>query len=918
MFLFTDDSPEQIDPRCLPPEFRNVLHPNFIKEMRYPEEYQNLYQREKECRIFNGYDNLKMIRDEKVFIAGPEQHGKIRIQQVTNVNCIKSREQVGIDLKYLKLSQTSKNILKEIYNINYYNNEDEYSNEHISKHVNDFTSRREIENNEKLGPEPENPKKYGQNTNDQLESEEIIELRRFNFEKYILNKRALQNELVFEIKSLKRSLKLQYDSEFNAIKSTYPNKFDLITMIISYLFGPYKDHVCIAGGFSLSQYMSLNNYQEIEFGDIDLFIHSLYPLDSNNNPIINEETMLEANKKANIIVNYFSEQLLNHNPKRLEVNNDIKYLKENKNDPDFKSNIISMIKKPIYRDLLRYNSCLKHSSKSADETLIEIFKEIAGETIVNDNVVFCGECFLDGLIEGSDAFKPLKFQIIKRIYRSPSEIITGFDVDSCCILTNMDGEIYTTERGYYAIQKGYNTINFERLSPSYEYRLMKYNKRGFGIWIPFIEYFKLMVFFDINLLDVTRGSSILIKSLLKTNMSNGISDYNSLTLSRYDDMKDEYIVFKTLNPNEQVINTFHRLQLNDILSWYPKDLSILTNEDSKFLASDNKIFSLREQRHFKFLKNLQSNEYHEYLDILKYSESNIVEIPISLPVNRVFAKNLIRRCIIPQLKNNTEITKHFSKLLIQYIDYLKPNIQNDRICYILGDIVQGAIIGKYTNSCETTFIWSNILIDENERKYIEYHLEKIFILIKVCKHYHELYEDSIEEIYSTYDIDYLKSLGEIRFCKTGDLGLNVTEEQSFQNYHSKDYSFAIKKIDLDFTFDDSWEAPESEQKCSTDTACLITNKIMDNVNFNNMRMTRHSIVVNTDKSEILQFVDTQNEIINNEDRNYFKSRKLESAMYNNFKFYGLETETVLLINGISKREDILQYNVYENFIPVKL
>lgn len=76
-----------------------------------------------------------------------------------------------------------------------------------------------------------------------------------------------------------------------------------------------------------------------------------------------------------------------------------------------------------------------------------------------------------------------KVQIILRLYRTVSEIIHGFDVDSCCL--GFDGKSYWgTKRAVYSITKGYNTVNFDRMSPSYEYRLMKYAIRGVPIKVP--------------------------------------------------------------------------------------------------------------------------------------------------------------------------------------------------------------------------------------------------------------------------------------------------------------------------------------------------------------------------------------------------------------------------------------------------
>ncbi len=76
-----------------------------------------------------------------------------------------------------------------------------------------------------------------------------------------------------------------------------------------------------------------------------------------------------------------------------------------------------------------------------------------------------------------------KIQIILRLYRTPSEVLHGFDVD-CCAVGYWQGKFYMTQRAAYALRRGYNTVNLNRLSPSYEHRLLKYLGRGFGIKIP--------------------------------------------------------------------------------------------------------------------------------------------------------------------------------------------------------------------------------------------------------------------------------------------------------------------------------------------------------------------------------------------------------------------------------------------------
>ncbi|KAJ3254576.1 Protein mono-ADP-ribosyltransferase parp4 [Boothiomyces macroporosus] len=78
---------------------------------------------------------------------------------------------------------------------------------------------------------------------------------------------------------------------------------------------------------------------------------------------------------------------------------------------------------------------------------------------------------------------PLRqIQVIFRLYHSPSEVLLGFDIDCCCV--GYDGkEVYGIPRFFGAITYQRNLVDVTRRSPSYEYRLYKYSKRGFGVLI---------------------------------------------------------------------------------------------------------------------------------------------------------------------------------------------------------------------------------------------------------------------------------------------------------------------------------------------------------------------------------------------------------------------------------------------------
>jgi ankyrin repeat protein len=77
-------------------------------------------------------------------------------------------------------------------------------------------------------------------------------------------------------------------------------------------------------------------------------------------------------------------------------------------------------------------------------------------------------------------------QIVLRIYRSISEILTGFDVDCSCAA--YDGaQVYASPRALAAYMTQINTVDLTRRSPSYENRLSKYSHRGFEIHWPLLD-----------------------------------------------------------------------------------------------------------------------------------------------------------------------------------------------------------------------------------------------------------------------------------------------------------------------------------------------------------------------------------------------------------------------------------------------
>ncbi|KAL8950980.1 MAG: hypothetical protein Q9222_003014 [Ikaeria aurantiellina] len=81
-------------------------------------------------------------------------------------------------------------------------------------------------------------------------------------------------------------------------------------------------------------------------------------------------------------------------------------------------------------------------------------------------------------------------QIVLRLYKSVSEILSGFDVDCSCFA--YDGnQVYGTPRGVAAFMTQTNTVDLTRRSPSYESRLGKYAHRGFEVYWPELDRSKI-------------------------------------------------------------------------------------------------------------------------------------------------------------------------------------------------------------------------------------------------------------------------------------------------------------------------------------------------------------------------------------------------------------------------------------------
>jgi hypothetical protein len=74
-------------------------------------------------------------------------------------------------------------------------------------------------------------------------------------------------------------------------------------------------------------------------------------------------------------------------------------------------------------------------------------------------------------------------QIILHAYRSPLEVVSHFDIDACCVL--YDGQdVFCNTRGRRALNYRVNIADTHMRGRTYEKRLLKYSKRGFGLVVP--------------------------------------------------------------------------------------------------------------------------------------------------------------------------------------------------------------------------------------------------------------------------------------------------------------------------------------------------------------------------------------------------------------------------------------------------
>ncbi|MDE2099309.1 MAG: hypothetical protein KGL39_18795 [Patescibacteria group bacterium] len=93
----------------------------------------------------------------------------------------------------------------------------------------------------------------------------------------------------------------------------------------------------------------------------------------------------------------------------------------------------------------------------------------------------------------AEAYNPITttIQVVLRLYNTVSEIIHGFDLGSSAV-AYYGGEIVMSSKGRFAFERGLNILDLSRRRASYETRIVKYAKRGFGVVLPDLDAAKLV------------------------------------------------------------------------------------------------------------------------------------------------------------------------------------------------------------------------------------------------------------------------------------------------------------------------------------------------------------------------------------------------------------------------------------------
>ena len=232
-----------------------------------------------------------------------------------------------------------------------------------------------------------------------------------------------------------------------------------------------------------------------------------------------------------------------------------------------------------------------------------------------------------------------EYQIIFRRYSSKSEILHGFDIGSCAV--GFDGtNVHFTSLSKFAFETGYNIIDTTRRSTTYESRLSKYFRRGFGIIMPEFDISKLIIsddawrtlylpFVEFTYKNINHNGIQLDFGGIRPILAQG-SDYNNY----YEDMK-RYINITKLAHNkcDEVYYNSQTKQgiLNPRIKINKQDLKC-TYADILWKIMNRRVFPCNTVYQCITVRTI--NEIIKNKDNKKYLD-NIIKLQIEEIVNRI-------------------------------------------------------------------------------------------------------------------------------------------------------------------------------------------------------------------------------------------------------------------------------------------
>jgi ankyrin repeat protein len=189
-------------------------------------------------------------------------------------------------------------------------------------------------------------------------------------------------------------------------------------------------------------------------------------------------------------------------------------------------------------------------------------------------------------------------QIVLRLYKSPAEVLMGFDIDACAV--GYDGKnAYALERACRAITRGYNLVDMSRRSLTYESRLYKYSKRGFAVAIPGFDRNKVNPeIFSKSLKDVKGLAQLLLFEFnaFKNSVTKNPFKSNKVPTSqiKHPDSftEDRLQEFETLRANRELPDSdYSSVYIPWGPQWFAKQiLNVLNYQDkAQFFANKNNI-----------------------------------------------------------------------------------------------------------------------------------------------------------------------------------------------------------------------------------------------------------------------------------------------------------------------------------------